>query len=235
MRKSKIHRIRTQGKLSETISAHLRKQTMTTGEQDGGTGVGETETVRIVRYPNRRFYDRSKGRYVTLQEIAATIREGKTVSVRDSKTGDDITSTILTQIILEHYPERMELFPVPVLHLMIRTNGVMLGLLREYFRQSLEYLDFWQRAAAFNPMAGSMQWLKSMIQGSSVAGGGQPTTPTDAAALAQRLAEMERRLNALEPSANKSDRSAGQRKRDRTRSVTHRRSGRNRGRPREKH
>jgi polyhydroxyalkanoate synthesis repressor PhaR len=208
---------------------------MATVEQRVGTGAGETETVRIVRYPNRRFYDRSKGRYVTLQEIAATIREGKTVSVRDNKTGDDITSTILTQIILEHHPERMELLPVPILHLMIRTNGVMLGLLREYFRQSLEYLDFWQRAAAINPMATSMQWLKSLIPGSSVAGSPSAATiPINADALAQRLAEMERRLNALEPSPDKSDQSVAQRKGGGTGSVTRRRSGRNRARPRDK-
>src|SRR5690242_10686884 len=111
---------------------------------------GESETARIVRYPNRRLYDRTQGRYVTLQEIASMVREGKTVNVRDSKTNDDITTTILTQIILEHHPERMELLPVPILHLMIRTNGVTLGLLRAYFRQSLEYLELWQRASAFN-------------------------------------------------------------------------------------
>src|SRR3954454_5444820 len=92
----------------------------------------EADTVRIVRYPNRRFYDRSQGRYVTLPEIAAMVRDGKAVSVRDSKTDEDLTSTVLMQIILEHHPERMGLLPVPVLHLMLRTNGVVLGLLREY-------------------------------------------------------------------------------------------------------
>lgn len=209
---------------------------MPTEEQPIGTG--ENEPVRIVRYPNRRFYDRSQGRYVTLQEIAATIREGKSVRVRDRKTGHDITSTILTQIILEHHPERMELLPVPILHLMIRTNGVMLGLLRQYFQQSLEYLDFWQRAAAFNPMAASMQWLNSLTPGAPGDGGGQApdaaTTQTDAEALAQRLAEMERRLNAIEPSTNKSDKSGAGRKRDSSSSVTNRRSGRKRGHSRHK-
>ncbi len=167
------------------------------------------DTVSIVRYPNRRYYDRSQGRYVTLQEIAAMVREGKAVCVRDSKTNDDLTSTTLTQIILDQHPERMELLPVPVLHLMIRTNGVVLGLLREYFRQSLVYVDFWQRAAAFNPMGASVEWLKSLLPGPSAAGHTPPaaatSAPADAASLAQRLAEMERRLNALDPSAGKDE------------------------------
>jgi polyhydroxyalkanoate synthesis repressor PhaR len=222
---------------------------MATGEDRIGAGAAETEAVRIVRYPNRRFYDRSQGRYVTLQEIAAMVRDGKTVSVRDSKTGDDLTSTILTQIILEHHPERMELLPVPILHLMIRTNGVVLGLLREYFRQSLEYLEFWQRASALNPMAASLQWLKSLSPVSPGAVGVQPASAgsspftehvtnvppqADAEAFAQRIAEMERRLNALEPSAGKTDEGIAERKPSATGRGARRRSGRGRGHPRGK-
>jgi polyhydroxyalkanoate synthesis repressor PhaR len=189
------------------------------------------DTVSIVRYPNRRLYDRSQGRYVTLQEIAAMVQEGKAVNVRDSKTNDDLTSTVLTQIILEHHPERMELLPVPVLHLMIRTNGVVLGMLREYFRQSLVYVDFWQRAAAFNPMGASLEWLKSFLPGAPAAGEGRPPDaaggPADAAALAKRLAEMERRLNALQPPAGKGEEGPAA-------PGTRRRPGRGRGRPRGK-
>jgi polyhydroxyalkanoate synthesis repressor PhaR len=205
-------------------------------EQRANASASETETTRIVRYPNRRFYDRSQGRYVTLPEIAAMVREGKTVSVRDSKTDDDITSTILTQIILEHHPERMELLPVPILHLMIRTNGVVLGFLRAYFRQSLEYLELWQRASAFNPMAASVQWLKSLVPAPPAASNDQPpaaaSSQTDADALAQRIAEMERRLSALEPSAGKTDKDVARRRPRSTGRRAPRRSGRDRGHPR---
>jgi polyhydroxyalkanoate synthesis repressor PhaR len=211
---------------------------MAAGEQRVSAGAAETEIARIVRYPNRRFYDRSQGRYVTLQEIAAMVRGGKTVSVRDSKTSEDITSTVLTQIILEHHPERMELLPVPVLHLMIRTNGVVLGLLREYFRQSLEYLEFWQRASALNPVAASMQWLNSLVPAVPMAGGGQApgaaSGQTDAEALAQRIAEMERRLNAIEPSVDKNAEGVAGRKPTSTGRGARRQSGRGRGHPRDK-
>jgi polyhydroxyalkanoate synthesis repressor PhaR len=174
-------------------------------------GEGKEATASIVRYPNRRFYDRSQAKYVTLQEIAAMIRAGKNVTVRDSKTNEDLTSTILTQIILEHHPERMDLLPVPVLHMMIRTNDVVLGLLREYFRQSLAYLDFWQRASALTPLTAPMKWLNSLLPGgpaatvppaaptaeSAAAVSGAPAPAAETDLLLKRIAEMERRLNTL--------------------------------------
>src|SRR5262249_54633549 len=78
-------------------------------------------TVQITRYPNRRLYDRSQGKYVTLKDIEAVVQRGGNVVVKDSKTGEDFTRSVLTQIILENHPERMELFPVPLFHWMIRS------------------------------------------------------------------------------------------------------------------
>lgn len=196
---------------------------MSAGDRRGDAGSATPEPVSIVRYPNRRLYDRSQGRYVTLPEIAATVREGKEVQVRDSRTNDDLTSVILTQIILENHPERMALLPVPVLHQMIRTNQVVLGLLHEYFHQSLAYLDFWERASAFNPMAASVEWMKSLAP----ARGGE----TDADALARRLEEMERRLNALDPSAGRGESENADQEASPARPDTPGRSGRER-RPR---
>jgi polyhydroxyalkanoate synthesis repressor PhaR len=168
------------------------------------------EVVSIVRYPNRRLYDRSQACYVTLLDIAAMVRDGKVVNVRDSKTNEDLTSMILTQIILEHHPERMELLPVPVLHLMLRTNGVVLDLLREYFRQSLAYLDFWERASTFNPMASSIDWLQSLMPRRSAAEGPPAAgSQSQGEILAQRLVEMERRLQALEPTTDKNSAATG--------------------------
>src|SRR6516164_2749322 len=142
---------------------------MAANQTPGSSGGAGGATATIVRYPNRRFYDSSQRKYVTLQEIANMVREGKNVSVRDSKTNDDLTSIILTQIILDQHPERMDLLPVPILHLMIRTNDVVLGMLREYFRQSLAYVDFWQRASAFTPLSASMEWLKALLPGGPAA------------------------------------------------------------------
>jgi polyhydroxyalkanoate synthesis repressor PhaR len=173
----------------------------------------ENQAVRIVRYPNRRLYDRTQGRYVTLHEIVAMIHEGKAVTVHDSKTNEDLTGTVLTQILLEFHPERVEVFPVPVLHLMIRANDVVLAFLREYLRQSLAYLDFWQRAASFGSMAGPLEWMRSFLPAQPAAAEPPPVAPAGAEALARRVEELERRLRALDAESGKDEAGAGRRKR----------------------
>jgi polyhydroxyalkanoate synthesis repressor PhaR len=176
-------------------------------------------TVPITRYPNRRFYDRNQSRYVTLQEIAELVRQGKTVEVRDSKTGDDLTRSILTQIILEHHPERMDLFPVAVLNSMIRANETTLMFLRDYFRQALAYLELLQRSASVNPFALPMAWMRTLLpQGPQVAdiASPAPTADDEPAALARRVAELERRLaevHAVEQSRRRANCSAKTRRR----------------------
>jgi polyhydroxyalkanoate synthesis repressor PhaR len=165
--------------------------------------LSDHEVVTIIRYPNRRLYDKSQGKYITLQDIEETVRHGHTVVVRDSKTGADLTSSLLTQIILERHPERMALFPVNFLHLIIRANEVMLGVLRDPMRQALQYAEMLQRTSPFNPLALSQEWLRTFLP----AGPGQnppeapaprgPDTVVDQ--LLRRIAELERRLDALPP------------------------------------
>ncbi len=155
------------------------------GPSEGGPAV-------IVRYPNRRLYDRSEGRYVTLQDVEEKVRGGRTVTVRDSKTGEDLTRVVLTQILLERHPERMALFPVSFLHLAIRANEAVLGALSEYVRQSLAYAEMLQQAAPVNPLLAPQAWLRAFLPGAAPAG---PDPGVEA--MARRLAELERRLEEL--------------------------------------
>src|SRR5262249_47652548 len=104
---------------------------MPTAEQGSRGESATTKEVMVIRYPNRMLYDRSRGRYVTLHDIEDTVRRGSTVIIRDSRTGTDLTRSLLTQIILERHPERMELLPITLLHLIIRTDGAMFGFLRD--------------------------------------------------------------------------------------------------------
>jgi polyhydroxyalkanoate synthesis repressor PhaR len=163
------------------------------GPQQGAPAV-------IVRYPNRRLYDRSEGRYVTLRDVEEKVRRGLTVTVRDSKTGEDLTRAVLTQILLERHPERMELFPVSFLHLAIRANEAMLGLLTEYVRQSLAYAELLQHATPVNPLLSPQAWLRAFLPSPA---------PHDEAgdtlgAMAQRLADLERRLDQLRAAGGES-------------------------------
>ena len=69
------------------------------------TAAAEDAGVRVLKkYPNRRYYDTTQSRHITLDEIYAMIRGGVDVHVTDSKTGEDITAKVLAQIILEHDP-----------------------------------------------------------------------------------------------------------------------------------
>jgi polyhydroxyalkanoate synthesis repressor PhaR len=60
----------------------------------------------IRKYPNRRLYDTSAGKYVNLEELASMVRNGKDIQVLDAKTGDDLTRVVLTQIIMEDAKEQ---------------------------------------------------------------------------------------------------------------------------------
>jgi polyhydroxyalkanoate synthesis repressor PhaR len=168
--------------------------------QQGSQGNSETpEVVTIIRYPNRRLYDRSRGRYVTLRDVEDTVRSGGTVIVRDSKTGADLTRLLLTQIILERHPDRMELFPLSLLHLIIRTDGTMFGLLRDSVHQALLYVEMLQRAAPFNPLLPPQEWLRSFLPGNFARPGPEP----DVNELLGRIAELERRLDELRDAAQR--------------------------------
>ncbi len=179
---------------------------MTAPEGPSQDGPAEAAGATIIRYPNRRMYDRSRGRYVTLQDVEETVRRGGTVTVRDSKTGEDLTRPILVQILLERHPKRMELFPVPFLHLALRANEVMLGALRDYVRGSLPYAELMQRAASFNPLLTPAEWMRSLMPGLPPAplppeekgeGGGELEL------LKRRIAELERRIEEVQAAPRK--------------------------------
>jgi polyhydroxyalkanoate synthesis repressor PhaR len=69
----------------------------------------------IKRYDNRKLYDASRARYVTIEDIAALIASGEEVEVRDQGTGEDITTVVLAQVILDGVKERTASIPRQVL------------------------------------------------------------------------------------------------------------------------
>jgi polyhydroxyalkanoate synthesis repressor PhaR len=78
----------------------------------------EPAPMIVKKYSNRRLYDTEDSRYITLDELAQKIRRGSDVRVVDAKTGDDLTQTTLTQIILESDAAR--LLPVSLLTQLVR-------------------------------------------------------------------------------------------------------------------
>jgi polyhydroxyalkanoate synthesis repressor PhaR len=169
------------------------------------------DPILIIRYPNRRFYARNESRYVSLQEIEEMVRRGDRVEIRDSQSGDDLTASVLTRIIIDRQPDKMRLFPVDMLHFVLRSNDVMADFLRDYFRHALPYLDYLQRqsAGAMN-MLQPMHWINSWLNGIAPRPA-QPdlsspnpappeaaSPPPDSTAFAARVAELEARIRQLE-------------------------------------
>jgi polyhydroxyalkanoate synthesis repressor PhaR len=75
---------------------------------------------RIKRYANRKLYDTSDKRYVTLDELAELVRQGAEVVVHDNETGDDITSMTLAQILCEQQKRSETSLPGALLHALIQ-------------------------------------------------------------------------------------------------------------------
>jgi polyhydroxyalkanoate synthesis repressor PhaR len=85
-------------------------------------GVPGKEPKVIKRYTNRKLYDTVESRYVTLDEIAAMIKDGVEVQIIDNRTKEDLTSVTLAQIIFEEEKKRNRM-PLTVLRQIIRHPG----------------------------------------------------------------------------------------------------------------
>lgn len=86
--------------------------------------VGDGDTVIVKKYANRRLYNTSTSSYITLDDLAAMVRDDVEFQVLDAKTGDDITHSILTQIIMDEEASGGEqMLPVNFLRQLISMYG----------------------------------------------------------------------------------------------------------------
>jgi len=81
----------------------------------------DKKPLLIKRYASRRLYNTETSDYVTLEDIAAFIRDGRDVQIVDLKTGDDLTRQYLLQIIAEHESRGESVLPVDVLTDLVRS------------------------------------------------------------------------------------------------------------------
>jgi polyhydroxyalkanoate synthesis repressor PhaR len=101
------------------------------------------EAVVIKKYANRRLYNTETSTYVTLEDLAAMVRGDRDFVVYDAKTGDDLTHSVLTQIIVEQENRQggQTLLPVPFLRQLIRFYDDSIGrMVPGYLQFSLENL-----------------------------------------------------------------------------------------------
>lgn len=98
-----------------------------------------TEERLIKKYANRRLYDASQSRHITLDDIRTLIMGGEKVKVVDDKTGEDITRHILLQVIADQEQFGRPILSTQVLESLIRYYGnAMQGFLSSYLEKSIE-------------------------------------------------------------------------------------------------
>ena len=97
------------------------------------------EPVTIKKYANRRLYNTGTSTYVTLEDLAQMVKKGEDFVVYDAKTGEDITRSVLAQIIFEQEgKEGQSLMPIAFLRQLIRFYGdSMQMLVPRYLEQSM--------------------------------------------------------------------------------------------------
>lgn len=93
----------------------------------------------IKKYPNRRLYDTAISKYVTFGDIRRLVREAIKFRVVDAKTDEDITRSVLLQLILEEEEKGQPIFTTEILEQIIRTYGnAMQGFMTAYLKESMD-------------------------------------------------------------------------------------------------
>jgi polyhydroxyalkanoate synthesis repressor PhaR len=166
------------------------------------------QPVTIKKYANRRLYNTGTSTYVTLEDLAALVKSGEDFVVYDAKTGEDITRSVLTQIIFEQEnKEGQNLLPIAFLRQLIRFYGDSMQMLVPRFLaqafgvggfgpledQVRRNMEMFQRAFSMFP------GFASAAPGTAAAAEGdknqRPAGEIDD--LKRQLSEMQKRLDRL--------------------------------------
>ena len=181
-------------------------------------GVGQEKPLLIKRYASRRLYNTETSDYVTLEDIAGFIRDGREVQIIDLKTGDDLTRQYLLQIIAEHESRGENVLPVNVLNDLVRSY--MLpggGMMPQFLQSSFEMLresqnKMMENMNAMNPMsqmpgfdalqAQQQAFLKAMTSGLS-SGWSSPEKEEEKSEPKEDLDDIKKQLAELQQKLSK--------------------------------
>lgn len=130
-------------------------------------------TTRVLKkYPNRRLYDTQNSSYITLADVKQMVLDGQTFVVRDAKSGEDLTRSILLQIILEEETGGVPIFSTQMLSQIIRFYGnAMQGMMGSYLEKNLQtFTEIHHRLAEqskglYDPKAMSPELWAQFLQG----------------------------------------------------------------------
>jgi polyhydroxyalkanoate synthesis repressor PhaR len=174
----------------------------------------EGDTIVIKKYANRRLYNTHSSSYITLEDLAKMTREGLEFTVVDAKSGDDITHSILTQIIVEEEANGEHILPVSFLRDLISMYGnSMQSMMPSYLEASManfranqaKIAEAWQSGMVGNPFAKMAETNLAMMRaatdaftGQAAAGKKAPRAESPSDETAQELASMRDQMAAMQ-------------------------------------
>ncbi|MBW6506002.1 MAG: polyhydroxyalkanoate synthesis repressor PhaR [Rhodobacteraceae bacterium] len=183
----------------------------------------DAKPLLIKRYASRRLYNTETSDYVTLEDIAAFVREGREVQIIDLKSGDDLTRQYLLQIVAEHESRGESVLPVDVLTDLVRSYttqaqsvvpqflAASFQMLREGQSKLMENLSSFPNPMSKMPGFEVLQrqqqaFMKTMMGGWTETGGEEGAVAPDTAktggredldAIKKQLAELQAKLAKL--------------------------------------
>lgn len=178
------------------------------------------EVVTIKKYANRRLYNTASSSYITLEDLAGMVRENVEFQVLDAKTGDDITHSILTQIIMdEEASGGQQMLPVSFLRQLIGMYGnSMQAMMPSYLEASManfrenqnKIREAFEKGMSGGPLAAIHETNMAMMRAAAEvfmpgAGVGKSARPAEKPAqqsdeialLREQMAAMQKKLDEL--------------------------------------
>ena len=126
----------------------------------------------IKKYPNRRLYDTDTSTYITLAEVKQLVMASQPIVVRDAKTGEDLTRSILLQIILEEEAGGAPMFSEAVLANIIRFYGhAMQGFMGSYLEKNIQTFTDVQARLAEQTQGMTPEMWKQFLGAQGILGG----------------------------------------------------------------
>ena len=180
-----------------------------------GSGKDGDGVIVIKKYANRRLYDTRKSSYITLEDLAGMVRDGREFRVVDAKSDEDITHSVLTQIIMEEEQRGQTMLPVSFLRQLIALYGdSMQAMVPSYLEASMDSFRHNQQqfrsalagALAGNPIAELAKRNMAMFEAATTAfvpGRDKKSTPPPPPARDAEMDALRAEIEALKAAAKK--------------------------------
>lgn len=133
-------------------------------QSEAASGAEATQTRTIKKYPNRRLYDTRTSSYITLAQVRALVMAHEPFVVRDAKSGEDLTRSILLQIILEEEAGGAPMFSEIALANIIRFYGhAMQGFMGSYLEKNIQtFMEMQSKLAEQSKVLTPEAWSQFM-------------------------------------------------------------------------